>query len=368
MIDNTVEIILADGPKMSIGIDVPGNAGDGDLVVRIEGKGKAVNNSEKFGAWTFKGAPGGTAELNIEWLSDDEDKVSLLYPESDLRISADEKEHEIGAVIWPSMVASAVRGEKTLEIPIRVTDAALLEKYYQLDSHQEEYRVEHPFLDEFHEARLRVLGHMFRKYIKPGSRVLDVGSGYSIFYMVSKEWNFNLTCCDLDSAAMEKMRKLAPDWNWIVANALELPWDDESFDAVYAGEIIEHVNDPEQAMKEWTRVLAPGGVLILSTPNRDRLLARANREAVLVHHEHIHEMNMKELKAIASRHGYKVLKTTGIYLELGLNWYRPRGVRVDMLIRLFTDPKYRPMFRFFCNLGRFMPRRAYDLVIVCRKK
>ena len=77
---------------------------------------------------------------------------------------------------------------------------------------------------------------------------------------------------------------------------------------------------------------------------------------------------MKELKEIAVRHGYKVLKTTGIYLELGLNWYRPRGVRVDMLIRLFTDPKYRPMYRFFCELGRFLPVRAYDLVIVCRKK
>lgn len=368
MSDKTVEMILAEGPTTKIDVEIPGNRDNGELVVTLEGRGKAVNKDEKFGVWVFDGAGGGPAELNIDWLTGSRDKVNIFYPGPDIRIQPADKSNEEDAVIWPSMVATIARGGKAIEIPIRVTDATLLERYYSLESHQEEYRVEHPFLDEFHEARLRVLGHMFRKYIKPGSRVLDVGSGYSIFYMVSREWNFNITCCDLDSAAMEKMRKLAPDWNWIVANAMELPWDDESFDAVYAGEIIEHVNDPDRAMDEWTRVLAPGGMLILSTPNRDRLLSRANREVILVHQEHIQEMNLKELRAIARRHGYKVLKTTGIYLELMLNWYRARGVRVDMLIRLFPEPKYKPMYRVFMELGRLLPSRAYDLVIVCRKK
>ena len=99
--------------------------------------------------------------------------------------------------------------------------------------------------------------------------------------------------------------------------------------------------------------------ILIDIPFRDRRR---------VHQEHIHEMNLKELRAIARKHGYKVLKTTGIYLELMLNWYRARGVRVDMLIRLFPEPKYKPMYRVFMELGKLLPSRAYDLVIVCRKK
>ena len=71
--------------------------------------------------------------------------------------------------------------------------------------------VEHPFFESFHQGRLRFLGSLFRGYIEPGSRVLDVGSGYGIFFLISADyWEFDITCCDLDVAAMEKMRGLEP--------------------------------------------------------------------------------------------------------------------------------------------------------------
>src|SRR5450756_2998855 len=87
-----------------------------------------------------------------------------------------------------------------------------------------------------------------RDSIRPGSRVLDVGSGYSIFFLVGTDWDFDIHCCDLDSAAMEKMRSLVPGWDWVVADALSLPWADDHFDVVYAGEIIEHLPGPEEAL------------------------------------------------------------------------------------------------------------------------
>ncbi|WP_353953644.1 class I SAM-dependent methyltransferase [Knoellia sp. S7-12] len=56
-----------------------------------------------------------------------------------------------------------------------------------------------------------------------------------------------------------------------------LPFDDASFGCVVAGEIIEHVPDPDSFLREIRRVLVPGGTLIISTPN---MVSWANRVLV----------------------------------------------------------------------------------------
>lgn len=56
-----------------------------------------------------------------------------------------------------------------------------------------------------------------------------------------------------------------------------LPFDDASFECVVAGEIIEHVPDPDHLLREIRRVLVPGGTLVISTPN---MVSWANRVLV----------------------------------------------------------------------------------------
>jgi SAM-dependent methyltransferase len=47
-----------------------------------------------------------------------------------------------------------------------------------------------------------------------------------------------------------------------------LPFDDASFDLVYANFVVEHLQHPEHTFAEWRRVLRPGGRLVLLTSNR----------------------------------------------------------------------------------------------------
>lgn len=53
-----------------------------------------------------------------------------------------------------------------------------------------------------------------------------------------------------------------------VANALQLPFGDDTFDVVVCSEVLEHIPDYKQAINEITRILKPGGKLAVSVPRR----------------------------------------------------------------------------------------------------
>jgi SAM-dependent methyltransferase len=64
-------------------------------------------------------------------------------------------------------------------------------------------------------------------------------------------------------------------WHYVAADLTGvLPFRTGSFGCVVAGEVIEHVPDPDRVLQEIHRVLAPGGTLIISTPN---MVSWANR-------------------------------------------------------------------------------------------
>jgi len=67
-------------------------------------------------------------------------------------------------------------------------------------------------------------------------------------------------------------------WGYAQGDVTEgLPFPDASFECVIAGEIIEHVPNPDALLREIRRVLIPGGTLVLSTPN---MVSWANRVLV----------------------------------------------------------------------------------------
>ena len=58
----------------------------------------------------------------------------------------------------------------------------------------------------------------------------------------------------------------------IEGSALDLPYEDNSFDAIFSHHVIEHVGDHEKHLQEAARVLKPGGAFYVGTPNRHRII------------------------------------------------------------------------------------------------
>jgi SAM-dependent methyltransferase len=103
-------------------------------------------------------------------------------------------------------------------------------------------------------------------------RVLDVacGTGYGTAILAASA--SSAAGVDIDEATVEYARARHPGPTFSVADAAALPFGDGSFDLVVSFETIEHVPDPERVLAELRRVLTHDGLLVVSTPNKDRYL------------------------------------------------------------------------------------------------
>ncbi|HLA94485.1 MAG TPA: class I SAM-dependent methyltransferase [Pyrinomonadaceae bacterium] len=97
---------------------------------------------------------------------------------------------------------------------------------------------------------------------KRGS-LLDVPSGEGALAKRLKDLDFDVTCCDL----YPQIFKLEGVENRQGNLDDKLPFDDTSFDYVVCVEGLEHIENPANAIREFTRLLRPNGTLIVSVPN-----------------------------------------------------------------------------------------------------
>jgi SAM-dependent methyltransferase len=112
----------------------------------------------------------------------------------------------------------------------------------------------------------------FQAAIGRGKRVLDLGCRSGALTRHFLDGN-EVVGLDVDRAALQKAEQLGIEP--VVADVEEpLPFPDASFDAVVAGELLEHLRYPDALVAEIRRVLRPRGVVVGSVPNAFRLQGR----------------------------------------------------------------------------------------------
>jgi SAM-dependent methyltransferase len=249
----------------------------------------------------------------------------------------------------------------------KVADPEVLRSYYHRVHAGHGYTPAEPFLFELHAAMLRTLEGLFLEFIPAGGRVLDAGCGRSLFTEIRPEWPFAIAAADVDLDLLRARRDEFPAVQWLVADAHPLPFRDGCFDALFAGELIEHLSDPRPGVAEFRRVLRPGGTLILTTPNRRRLANVVDRSDRPYSPDHLSELSYDEVRALLDAEGFEVLRSTGLHLELLLNWGSSQP-KLDRLQRRWNRPWAVPLMRLLLKAGALAPRYSLDLVFVARRR
>jgi ubiquinone/menaquinone biosynthesis C-methylase UbiE len=105
-----------------------------------------------------------------------------------------------------------------------------------------------------------------------GDRALDLGSGAGDFTAALARAGADAVGVDVAEAALERARSRHPGVAFrLVPFDGPLPFEDASFELVWASEVIEHVADTARWLSEVRRVLVPRGRLLLTTPSHGRV-------------------------------------------------------------------------------------------------
>jgi 2-polyprenyl-6-hydroxyphenyl methylase/3-demethylubiquinone-9 3-methyltransferase len=159
--------------------------------------------------------------------------------------------------------------EKTIEINNSIYDA-LGERWYLADDDPVALlRAESKVKCQWVESQIERI----RAFEELGTQMLDVGCGAGFISNHFGAKGYSVTGVDLSKESLEIASRYdkSKSVRYIHADAYNLPFADEAFDSVTCMDFLEHVEEPQRAVTEMSRVLKPGGYLFFHTFNRNPL-------------------------------------------------------------------------------------------------
>jgi len=114
--------------------------------------------------------------------------------------------------------------------------------------------------------RLKMIQQAAGQCLSPDSRVLVDGCGVGLYLQVLRQITPHVTGLDIEPERVRDSFTHSPRVN--VAAGEYLPYPANHFDLILSHEVLEHVQDDAQSVREMARVLKPGGRAIIFCPNR----------------------------------------------------------------------------------------------------
>jgi len=164
-----------------------------------------------------------------------------------------------------------------------------------------------------------------------GKRILEAGCGEGYGAALMARHAAHVVGVDYDAAALElaRQRHQAPNLEYRAVNLLDLARQQPGeFDVVTNFQVLEHLDDPAPFLAAAAACVKPGGMLILTTPNR---LASVSENPY-----HVHEYVAGELQALLARFFAHVDVQGVVGTERVYAFERARGAQAQRILRL--DP------------------------------
>lgn len=136
-------------------------------------------------------------------------------------------------------------------------------------------------------------------------RVLDIGcgSGYLTARIDAETNAEEVVGIDSDSDSIQVARRRDCEATFHVGDAFDLEWADDSADVIVFGDVLEHLETPEAALREARRVLAPGGSVVVSLPAYRALWGPHDE-----HNGHHDRYTTERFRNVAETAGYRLTR------------------------------------------------------------
>ena len=152
----------------------------------------------------------------------------------------------------------------------------------------------------------------FLSVAKDKQLVLDLGCGSGRATRLLEKAGKKVIGLDISAEALRRASRLGGASSYVQADCdAQPPFADQSFEAVYCAEVIEHLLDPESMVRECYRLLKPAGILFVSTPYHARIKNCVIAAIAFERHfdpigPHIRFFTYRSLRDLLATNGFRV--------------------------------------------------------------
>jgi len=126
-----------------------------------------------------------------------------------------------------------------------------------------------------------------RKKVKKEDNILEIGCTYGYLFKYLKDYP-NKYGIDISEHAIKQARLLSQGAEYKVMDAQKLDFRDNFFSLIIAIDVMEHLKNPEKAIKETSRVLKKEGLFIMVTPNLESCSRKIKGEKWFAYQDKTH--------------------------------------------------------------------------------
>lgn len=196
-----------------------------------------------------------------------------------------------------------------------------------------------------------------------GRRILDVGCSYGWFLDVARKRGWSVAGVEATDATAADARGAGIDVR--TGTLDDAGFEDASFDVVCLWDVLEHVPEIDTFLEHIHRMLAPGGVIAIQSPNIASVMARqaGSDWSWLLLPQHVWHFTPSSMNATLTNRGFNVERAytwepPQAFVE-NLKLYRRFPKLGSREVRRFTDKLLIPAEKAWCKAGRGGLLRTY---------
>jgi 2-polyprenyl-3-methyl-5-hydroxy-6-metoxy-1,4-benzoquinol methylase len=176
-------------------------------------------------------------------------------------------------------------------------------------------------------VRNKIIGNTIAQFMSSNSRILEVGCGTGYVSQYLKKKDYHIECADLFLKALQFCRVRNAGEKYYQMDLFDRLFIEE-FEGICAFDVLEHIEDDLQIIKNLHDALKPGGFLFITVPADMRLWSEMD-----VYAEHKRRYSSREIRSKLEGNGFKIIK---------LSYFMTFLYPIIILSRKFFNKSRRP--------------------------